>query len=448
MAETSSEGTAGAAGDRAAAPPAGSQRGATTAAAVTVAAPGSGAPLAGPGTGKTHSEVLASRGERFTSFDPAAFPAVTGREEDWRFTPLARLRGLHQSGTAADGSAKVAWELPDGASSEQVGHDDPRAVQAGAPMDVTAAYAYQKADKVTVVTVAKETVLAAPLRVDIHAEGGTAFSHLVFDVKPFAEAVIVLNHTGTGTRSANVDVLVGDGAKVTFVSVQDWDRDAVHLAEQNALVGRDATFKSVNVTFGGDLVRLVPRVRFAGPGGDAELLGVYFADDGQHLEQRLFVDHSVPNCRSRVTYKGALQGADAHTVWIGDVLIRAAAEGTDTYELNRNLVLTDGARADSVPNLEIETGEIVGAGHASATGRFDDEQLFYLQARGITENEARRLVVRGFFADVVGRIGIPELEERLMEQVEAELARTVSVNAPSVAAPSVGPAVSGAEVTA
>jgi len=404
-------------------------RGATTAAAVTVAAPGAGVPLAGPGTGKTHSEVLTSRGERFTSFDPAAFPAITGREEDWRFTPLARLRGLHEDGTSDDGSAKVTWELPEGSSSEQVGPDDPRAAKAGAPMDLAAAYAHQKADKVTIVTVAKETKLAEPLRANIHAEGGTAFSHLVFDIKPFAEAVIVLDHTGTGTRSANVDLLIGDGAKVTFVSVQDWDRDAVHLAQQNALLGRDATFKSVNVTFGGDLVRIVPRVRYAAQGGDAELLGLYFADDGQHLEHRLFVDHSVPNCRSRVTYKGALQGTDAHTVWIGDVLIRAAAEGTDTYELNRNLVLTDGARADSVPNLEIETGEIIGAGHASATGRFDDEQLFYLQARGIPEDEARRLVVRGFFADVISQIGISDVEERLMEKVEAELARTLSAPA-------------------
>ncbi|MGH6656240.1 MAG: Fe-S cluster assembly protein SufD [Actinocrinis sp.] len=369
--------------------------------------------------------MLASRGERFTAYDPAAFPAVTGREEDWRFTPLKRLRGLHDGSAAADGTDKVELELPDGVTSEQVGKDDPRANKAGEPVDVAAAYAYQGADEVTVVTVAKEVVLAEPLRMHVDAQGGTAFAHLVFDVKPFAEAVIVLDHTGSGARSANVDVLVGDGAKVTFVSVQDWERDAVHLAQQNALVGRDATFKSVNVTFGGDLVRLVPQVKYTAPGGDAELLGVYFADDGQHLEQRLFVDHSVPNCRSHVTYKGALQGADAHAVWIGDVLIRAAAEGTDTYELNRNLVLTDGARADSVPNLEIETGEIIGAGHASATGRFDDEQLFYLQARGIPEGEARRLVVRGYFADVLAKIGIPELEQRLMAKVEAELAQSV-----------------------
>ena len=142
---------------------------------------------------------------------------------------------------------------------------------------------------------------------------------------------------------------------------------------------------------------------------------------GQHLEHRLFVDHGQPHCRSNVAYKGALQGAGARTVWIGDVLIRSNAVGTNTYELNRNLVLSDGARADSVPNLEIETGEIVGAGHASATGRFDDEQLFYLQARGIPEDEARRLVVRGFFADVIQQIGVDEVEERLLAAIDAEL---------------------------
>jgi Fe-S cluster assembly protein SufD len=260
----------------------------------------------------------------------------------------------------------------------------------------------------------------------LHGEGGIVLGHLQVAVERFASAVVVLEHTGSAAYADNVEFLVADGAKLTVLVVHDWDGNAVHVSQQHARIGRDASFKSINVTFGGDVVRVVPQVKYTGPGGDAELLGVYFADDGQHLEQRLFVDHAVPNCRSRVTYKGALQGAGAHTVWIGDVLIRAAAEGTDTYELNRNLVLSDGARADSVPNLEIETGEIVGAGHASATGRFDDEQLFYLQARGIPEDEARRLVVRGFFADVIGRIGLPDIEQRLMEQVDAELARTVT----------------------
>jgi Fe-S cluster assembly protein SufD len=136
------------------------------------------------------------------------------------------------------------------------------------------------------------------------------------------------------------------------------------------------------------------------------------------------VDHAVPQCKSNVLYKNALQGKDAHTVWIGDVLIQAAAENTETYESNRNLVLTEGARADSVPNLEIETGEIVSAGHASATGRFDDEQLFYLQSRGIDSEAARRLVVRAFFGEILQRIPLPDLRERLEAAIEAELAVT------------------------
>jgi len=195
----------------------------------------------------------------------------------------------------------------------------------------------------------------------------------------------------------------------------------VHVSEQHLKLGRDAALRHTVITLGGDLVRVSPTATFADKGGDVEMLGVYFADQGQHQEHRLFVDHAVPNCKSRVMYKGALQGEGAHTVWIGDVLIRAAAEATDTYELNRNLVLTPGARADSVPNLEIETGEIEGAGHASATGRFDDEQLFYLQSRGIAEEAARRLVVRGFFHEILVKIDVPEVRERLEAAIEAEL---------------------------
>ena len=238
----------------------------------------------------------------------------------------------------------------------------------------------------------------------------------------FARATIVLEHAGTTEYGEIVSLVAGDGAQVTLVTVQEWDDDAHHLAQHDLVIGRDAAVRHIAVTIGGGIVRFNTNASYTGPGGSFEGLGVYFADAGQHLEHRLFVDHGAPHCRSNVEYKGALQGDTAHTVWVGDVLIRASAEGTDTYELNRNLVLTEGARADSVPNLEIETGEIKGAGHASATGRFDDQQLFYLMARGIPEDEARRLVVRGFFASVVGRIGVPEVQERLMAAIERELA--------------------------
>ncbi|MBA2948333.1 Fe-S cluster assembly protein SufD [Streptomyces himalayensis] len=370
--------------------------------------------------------TVATRMSAPPSFDVADFPVPHGREEEWRFTPLERLRGLHDGTAVATGSGlKVEVEAPEGVTVETVGRDDARLGKAGTPVDRIAAQAYSSFEKASVVTVPKEKVLETPIRIAVHGEGGVAFGHQVIELGAFAEAVVVIDHTGDAVLAANVDYILGDGAKLTVVSIQDWDEKSVHVAQHNALVGRDASFKSVVVTFGGDLVRLHPRVQYAGTGGEAELFGLYFTDKGQHQEHRLLVDHNTPHCKSNVAYKGALQGDDAHAVWIGDVLIEAKAEGTDTYEMNRNLVLTDGARVDSVPNLEIETGEIVGAGHASATGRFDDEQLFYLMARGIQEHDARRLVVRGFFAELVQQIGVDDIEERLIAKIEEELEAAV-----------------------
>jgi Fe-S cluster assembly protein SufD len=370
--------------------------------------------------------TVATRMSAPPSFDVADFPVPHGREEEWRFTPLERLAGLHDGTAVATGTGiKVDIDAPEGVTVETVGRDDARLGKAGTPVDRVAAQAYSSFEQATVVTVPKETQLAEPIRIAVHGEGGTAFGHQVVELGAFAEAVVVIDHTGDAVLAANVDYILGDGAKLTVVLVQDWDDKAVHIAQHNALVGRDASFKSVVVTFGGDVVRLHPRVSYAGTGGEAELFGLYFTDKGQHQEHRLLVDHNMPHCKSNAVYKGALQGDDAHAVWIGDVLIRAVAEGTDTYEMNRNLVLTDGARVDSVPNLEIETGEIAGAGHASATGRFDDEQLFYLMSRGIPEAEARRLVVRGFFAELVQQIGLPDVEERLLDKIDAELEASV-----------------------
>ncbi|WP_158889963.1 Fe-S cluster assembly protein SufD [Amycolatopsis anabasis] len=364
-----------------------------------------------------------SRGERFTSYDVEAFEVPGGREENWRFTPMKRLRGLHDGSAVGTGEIKVEADAAPEVTVETVGRDDERLGQAGVPSDRIAAQAYSSFPAATLVTVPKETKASKPTTITLTGpgEGHTAYGHVQVRAEAFAEAAIVLDHVGSGTYADNVEFVIGDGAKLTVVSVQDWADDAVHVSEQHLKLGRDATLKHIVVTLGGDLVRVSPTATFADRGGDVEMLGLYFADAGQHQENRLFVDHAVPNCTSNVMYKGALQGEDAHGVWIGDVLIRAAAEGTQTYELNRNLVLTEGARADSVPNLEIETGEIEGAGHASATGRFDDEQLFYLQSRGIPEESARRLVVRGFFHEILMKIDIPEVRERLQDAIEAEL---------------------------
>ena len=368
-----------------------------------------------------------SRGERFTSFDVDAFEVPSGREEDWRFTPLRRLRGLHngaeRTGTATHEVDHAAAGVAGTVRVEQAARGDERLGAAGIPSDRIAAQAWGSFETATVITVPKEVELDAPVMVTVTGPGAgrTAYGHLQVRAERFARGIVVLDYRGSGTYAENVEFVVADGAALTVVAVHDWADDTVHTSAHHARIGRDAFLKHTVVSLGGDLVRVTPTVTLAAPGGDVELNGLYFADAGQHLEHRLFVDHAVANCRSRVTYKGALQGQDAHTVWIGDVLIRAAAEGTDTFELNRNLVLTQGARADSVPNLEIETGEIEGAGHASATGRFDDEQLFYLTSRGIPADLARRLVVRGFFGEILARIGVPAIRERLEAAIDAEL---------------------------
>jgi Fe-S cluster assembly protein SufD len=287
------------------------------------------------------------------------------------------------------------------------------------------ANAWENFAEATVVTVPAELQAESEVSVLITGVGeAPSAQHIVIVAERFSKAVVVLDHQGSAVVSENVEIIVEDGAELTVVSLQEWADNAVHASSQQAKIGRDAKFKHIVVSLGGDLVRVTPSTRFTAPGADVEMFGLYFADAGQHLEQRLFVDHAVANCKSRVLYKGALQGRNAHSVWVGDVLIRKEAEGTDTYEANRNLVLTDGARADSVPNLEIETGLIEGAGHASATGRFDDEHLFYLMARGIPEKVARRLVVRGFLNEIIQQIKVPAIEERLTAAVERELAAT------------------------
>jgi Fe-S cluster assembly protein SufD len=375
-------------------------------------------------TASTQTPVVpqASKGERFTAFDVDAFEVPTGREEDWRFTPLRRLHGLH-SGAAPTGTATVHVEAAPEVAVETVGRGDGRIGDGGTPGDRVAAQAWSAFAEATLVTVPREVRASAPTLVTVTGPGAgaTAYGHLQVRAERFAEAVVVVDYRGSGAYAENVELVVGDGAQLTVLFVHDWADDAVHVTAHHAALGRDAAIRHTVVTLGGDLVRVSPTLTFTGPGGDVEANGLYFADAGQHLEHRTFVDHAVPHCRSDVTYKGALQGRGAHTVWVGDVLIRAAAEGTETFELNRNLVLTDGARADSVPNLEIETGEVVGAGHASATGRFDDEQLFYLTSRGIPTELARRLVVRGFFNEILSRIAVPEVRQRLEAAIEAEL---------------------------
>ena len=358
------------------------------------------------------------------SFDPADFAVPTGREEEWRFTPLRRLRGLHAD--AAASAAPVSVEI-DPAPEVKADFSQRTSLIPTAtftPSDRVSARAYDLFSDATVVQIPAEAEASAATVIKLTGSDPQAVSygHTVIRAEPMSRAVVVLDHVGSAAYADNVELIVGDGASLSVISLQDWAPDAVHLSHHYATLGKDATLTHHAISLGGSVVRLAPSVRYAAQGGNAELTGIYFADARQHLEHRLFIDHSVPNCRSRVTYKGALQGQDAHAVWIGDVLIRPDATGTDTYEYNRNLVLTDGTRVDSVPNLEILTGEITGAGHASASGRLEDHHLFYLMARGIPFEDARRLVIRGFFGQQIATIEVPEIRDRITDAIEKELA--------------------------
>ena len=388
--------------------------------AVEVTGTGTRPSIVADATTRHGAAPVQTRNERFSSTDVADFPAVTGREATWKLTPVDRLAELLSD--RLDGSAyPVAATPAEGVEVTWTDRTDPRIGLAGIPEDRGSANAWSSADQVLSITITAEERTEVTVR---REEFGTAArgAHTIIEAKPFSNGVIVLDNAGSALLAENVEILVGDSANLTVVTVQEFDDDARYLATHFAKVGRDAKFKHVVVSLGGKVVRVNPAVTLADTGADGELLGVYFADSGQHLEQQVFLFHQAANTRGRVNYKGALQGEGARSVWIGDVLIGPHADGTDSYEQNRNLVLSDGTRADSIPNLEIETGNILGAGHASATGRFDDEQLFYLQSRGISEEEARRLVVRGFLVDVIQRIGYPALEQRLTAAIEAELA--------------------------
>jgi Fe-S cluster assembly protein SufD len=374
--------------------------------------------------GAVEAAAPVSRLHEHQSFSLDDFPVPTGREEEWRFTPLRRLRGLHTDSPSPGGKVTVDADAAPPVTAVHAQRGDRRLGAAFVPADRVSAKAFAAFEEATVVTVPGGAEVVEPTVVSIRGENaaGAAFGHTLIEVGANARAAVVLDQGGSATYADNVEIVVGDGAALTVVSLQDWDDDAVHVSHHYATLGRDARLQHTAVSLGGGVVRLAPSLRYAGPGGDAELLGAYFADGGQHLEHRLFVDHAQPHCRSRVEYKGALQGENAHTVWIGDVLIRAEAVGTDTYERNRNLLLTEGARADSVPNLEILTGEVIGAGHASTSGKLEDQHLFYLMTRGITLADARRLVIRGFFGELIGKIGVPELRDRIADSIEAELA--------------------------
>ena len=371
----------------------------------------------------SHGAVpIQTRNERPRSTSTADFPELSNLQEIWRYLPMDRLRGLDSEVMGEISDADINLDLAESVTANWIDSTDSRVGSAGLPEDRVSAAAWTNASKTLLVEVAAKTQVERPSFIHLRTEATAATAaHVLIHVGPFAKATIVLDHSGVAALAENVEIVLEDEAELNFVTLQEWEKGASHISSQFCKLGRNARLKHIVVSMGGDLVRVVPSVALSAPGAEINMYGVYLADTGNYFEHRPYVDHIAENCVSNVAYKGALQGSGAHTVWVGDVLIRESAVGTSTYELNRNLLLVDGARADSVPNLEIETGKIEGAGHASASGRFDDEQLFYLMARGIEAEAAKKLVVRGFLSEVIQKIEIPQVEERLVASIEVEL---------------------------
>ncbi len=242
-------------------------------------------------------------GQRFSSFELADFPVPTGREEEWRFSPVDRFQKFF-AGELTGQAPTVVIDAAPGVTSAQVARDDERLGRVGAPVDRVAAAAWSSFAEATVITVAAKATPEQPTSVAITGSGDTepGAQHLLIVAEEQSEATIILNHSGSAQLAQTVEVDVRDGAQLTLVSLQEWDEGSIHLGAHRSRVGRNAKLKHVVVTLGGDVVRLTPDAELVGPGGEVEGLGMYFTDARQHQEHRLLVDHVAPNCISRVTY--------------------------------------------------------------------------------------------------------------------------------------------------
>jgi Fe-S cluster assembly protein SufD len=363
------------------------------------------------------------------SFDPDDFVIPTRKIDDWRYTPVERISEFFDVFAPSNATRIGASYIDGSALSTGSGVSfvaiDKSSAPVGTvlkPSDRAAAVQWASTQKAYALEIAADQ--PQPVLVTIDGAGLDMDAlQLAITVAEGVHADVVVEHSGSTRLAEGIEISTGKHSQVSFISIQEWEKGSKHVGSHRIHVGEGAHLRHSVVTLGGDVVRLRMDQDFGGPEGDLNMLGIYFVDPGQHIEHRTMVVHNYPECKSRVVYKGALDGKDAHSTWVGNALIQPSAPGTDSYELNRNLVLTPGAIADSEPNLEIENGNIIGAGHASSVGRFDDEELFYLQSRGIPEIEARKLVVRGFFGELIEEIGIEEISKHLMGVIDRRLAR-------------------------
>lgn len=396
-------------------------------------------------------EARATAQQAFTTL-----PALTGIEEEWRFTPpidLALEGPEPEALTAtAPASAPHAGEraarltFVDGATTEA-----PQATVDGVIVaDLADALSTHEAlvrerlyslvgftdkpgalnaagwDSGTFVYVPAGVHVALPIEAlsTVTGASGRVFGRTLIVIERGAKATVIDRYAspdlaGPVNVSTVVEMFVAEDAELEHVSIIDWGVGVRHHAIVQGTVAKDAKVRSVVVTLGGDIVRVEPTLKCQGQGADARALGLFFASDDQRFEHRVISRHEAPNTYSNLLYKGAIKDT-AHTIFFGNLLVPPGAPGTDAYQTNRNLVLNEGARAETIPFLEIETAEVK-CSHAGAVSRVDDEHLFYLESRGVPRNAAKQLIVEGFFQEVLDEIELTEIRDELNAAIERKV---------------------------
>ena len=412
----------------------------------------------------TRGEPALLRDRRLEAYKALAdLPWPTVRDEDWRYTNPRRIpldrpivdadsTGEHVAAPTRGIVAAVGAELGaharvvDGALVDiRVGeeasnagvvisdlgtaatdHADVVREHLGTIIDTDEVYAAANLAGFTAgvfVYVPDDVELEAPLAITVQVtQEATSLPRILAVVGRRAKARLYVDHAGSAPATVieMVEMAVGEGASLETVSSQDWGEGVAHVANHRASVGRDASYQSLEVTLGGDTVYVRPNVGLDGAGGSGEMLGVYFGSEGQQFEHRSQIHHNASHTQSNSIYKGALQG-NSRATWFGNIRIEKHAKQTVSDETNRNLILTQGAKADSIPFLEIETADVTACGHHSSVGQVDEQQLFYLESRGISREEAARLLVFGFFAEVLGDVDLPGVSDTVLSEIEEEI---------------------------
>src|SRR6266508_2858219 len=378
-----------------------------------------------------------------------ALPLPTTRDEAWRFTdlkgfdpdafgqapgtvpgtgPAETMLDIAVSGLAHVTESSLEIErAPDGVAFAPLG-DHPRLHELVGWEEKFAAHNAALWQNGLLVVVPRDVVLEEPLYVRIanSADGGSLFWRLLVVAEAGSRFSLIEEYASAhpavaGYSNAVVELFVEDGAKLEYVSLQNLSQETWHFASHHARVGRDAELDWVTAGFGSKKGKTRIQNDLAGPGATSRVTGAYFADASQHLDYDTFQEHIAPNTTSDFAFKGALRD-EASTVWRGMIRGEKDAQKTNAYQENRNLLLSDEAHADSIPGLEIEAND-VRCTHGATVGQVDRDQLFYLMARGLSRGEAERLIVRGFFTDLLSRIELEPVREALGEALEARIPR-------------------------